>query len=153
LLKVIITLTGLIGAVLFLGGCWLFYNQVLQGRKQADAEILGAELESYQQTDEGTTTTMYRSKYEVSYSAEGRLFRRPLKGNFGSSRSESIAARLRKNPVGSRRPVYYLPGQPENIVIDPLARRFGFALLFLSIGATVVAVAGLLYYTAQPLEW
>jgi hypothetical protein len=153
LTKLLSYATVLIGLVFFVAGSWLFYLQVLQGRKQADAEILSAEMESFEQTDEGTATKMYRSKYEVSYSAEGRLIRQPLRGNLSSWKPQDILERLKKNPVGSRRPLYYVPARPEDVMFDPLSRRIGFSLLFLSIGATIIGFGALLLYHGQPLDW
>ena len=143
----------LFGLLFALAGCALFYGQVLRGRKQAEAEILSGEVEAFQQTDEGTTVTLYRSKYEVRYNAEGQEFQAPVRAMLGTSKPEPAQARLRGNPVGSRRPIYYLPGSPEDFVIEPLERRIGVSLLFLSIGVTIMAVAGLMLDEAQRLEW
>ena len=143
----------LLGLVFALAGCALFYGQVVRGRKQAEAEILSGEVESFEQTDEGTIVKLYRSKYEVRFDAEGREIRSPVRSTLGTSEPEPAQARLRGNPVGSRRPIYYLPARPEDFVIEPLERRIGFSLLFFSIGVTVMAVAGLLLYETQPLEW
>lgn len=153
LFKLLSWFTILIGALFFLLGSWFFYYQVLQGRKQTEAEILSAELGTFQDTDEGKTTTKYRSKYEVTYNVEGRLFRRPLQGNLGTRNKQDVQTRLSKNPVGSRRPIYYLRTRPEDFTLEPLGRRIGVSLVFLTIGVTILGVGASLWMSAQPLEW
>jgi hypothetical protein len=152
--KWIIYLCALFGLVFFLAGCALFFTQVLRGRKQTQAEVLDAEVEAFQYTDEGQTSTRYRAKYDVRFeTAEGRPIRTPILGSLAAGDPETVKKKLRENPAGSHRPIYYLPARPENIVTDPLARRVGVSLLFLTIGATILAVSGLLLYQTQPLEW
>jgi hypothetical protein len=151
--KLLSYVTVLFGLVFFIAGSWLLYVQVLQGRKETEAEILSGEVERFEQTEEGTTTTLYRSKYEVSFTAEGRFFRRPLQGNFSSNNAGDIQKRLSRNPPGSRRPIYYLRARPESFVLEGLSRRIGTSFLFMAIGVTVMAVGALLLYQAQPLEW
>jgi len=151
--KFFIYLCGLIGIAFLLAGSLLFFNQVLRGRKQTEAEILGVAVEAFENHDEGRTFTSYRAKYEVRYEAEGRSYRVPLRGNLVSASAEEARLRSSSNPPGSRRPLFYLPDRPENIVLDPLGRRIGFSLLFLSIGLTVVACAVLLWLQSRPLDW
>jgi hypothetical protein len=151
--KFFIYLWAAIGTGFLLAGFILLFNQILRGRRQTDAEILSVDVESYQTRDEGQTFTAYRSRYEVRYQAEGRTFSVPLRGNLASATADEARSKSRNNPVGSRRPIYYLPDQPENFVLDPLGRRTGFSLLFLTIGLSAVGSALLSWYQAQPLDW
>jgi hypothetical protein len=146
-------LAGLIGAGFLIAGALMFYGQVARGRKEAEAEILSGEVERFEQTDEGQTVTLYRSKYEIRFRAEGREITVPLRSHTGTAKPEPAQARLRENPPGSRRPIYYLPERPEDFVFDPLGRRIGISLLCLSIGLTGIAVTALLLYQSQPAEW
>jgi hypothetical protein len=151
--KFFIYLTCLIGLGFLLAGCVLFFNQVLRGRRQAEAEILAGEVEAFQNNDEGQRFTSYRAMYEVRYQAGGETYQIPLRGNFISATAEEAKIRLANNPVGSLRPIYYLPDRPENVVIDSLSRRIGFSLLFLSIGLAVLACSVLMWLLARPLDW
>ena len=151
--KFVIFFLAFFGAVFSVAGSYLFYSQVLRGRKQTEAEILSVDVESFKTQDEGEVYTAYRAKYEIRFSAGGRLFQLPLSGNLASATADEARAKARSNPVGSHRPVYYLPARPEDIVLDSLGRRFGFCLLLLSIGLSVLAGSVLLWYIAQPLEW
>jgi hypothetical protein len=151
--KCFLYLCAAIGLVFSLAGSILLYSQVLRGRKQTEAEILSVEVESYQEHDEGQTFTAYRARYQVRYQAEGRLFQLPLRGNLVSHSADEAKLKVRTNTVGARRTIYYLPERPENFVLDPLERRAGLSLLFLSIGLTIVAASLLLWYQARPLDW
>jgi hypothetical protein len=147
--RFLLYLCGLIGIVFLLAGGYLFFKQVLGARKQAEAEILTVELEAFQNHDEGQTVTSYRTKYEVRYQAGGI----PLRGNLVSASAEEARLKSVNNPVGSLRPLFYLPGRPENVILDPLGRRVGFSLLFISIGLTVLAGTVLMWLQARPLDW
>ena len=151
--KFFLYLCGLIGIAFFFAGSLLFFNQVLRGRKQTDAEILDVAVEAFENHDEGQTFTSYRAKYQVRYEAEGRSYQLPLRGNLVSASAEEARLKSQNNPPGSRRPLFYLPNQPENVVLDPLGRRIGFSLLFLSIGLTVIGCAVLMWFQARPLDW
>jgi Protein of unknown function (DUF3592) len=146
-------LLGLIGIVFLLAGSVLFFTQVLRGRKQTEAEILRVAVEAFQNHDEGQTFTSYRAKYEVRYQAGGRTYQIPLRGNLVSASAEEASRKSANNPVGSLRPIYYLPDRPEDVSLDPLGRRIGFSLLFASIGLSVLACAVLLWLQARPLDW
>ena len=151
--KFVIFFLAFFGAVFSLAGSVLFYSQVMRGRKQVEAEILSVDVESFKTQDEGEVYTAYRAKYEVRFSAAGRVYQLPLSGNLASATPDEAKAKAHRNSVGSHRPIYYLPARPEDIVLDPLARRFGFCLLLLSIGLCVLASAVLLWHVAQPLDW
>jgi hypothetical protein len=151
--KFFISLCGLIGIAFLLAGSLLFFNQVLRGRKRTEAEILGVAVEAFENHDEGRTFTSYRAKYDVRYEAEGRSYQLPLRGNLVSASAEEARLKSSSNPPGSRRPLFYLPDRPENVVLDPLGRRIGFSLLFLSIGLTVLASSVLMWLLARPLDW
>ena len=151
--KLAILATALFGAVFFVVGILLFYSQVFRGRKQAEAEILSAELESFQQTDEGNTVTLFRSKYEVRYEVDGRVFTTAVRSATGTSSRASVEAKLRDNPVGSRRPLYYLPNKPDNVALDPVSRRAGFSLIFVTIGLTVLAGSALFWPIGEGNVW
>jgi hypothetical protein len=151
--RFLIYLSALMGAGFLVAGGLMFYSQVLRGRKEAEAEILSAEVERFEQTDDGRTVTLYRSKYQIRFDADGRVFTLPLRSLTGTSKPEPAQARLQANPVGSRRSIYYLPERPEDFVFEPLARRIGFALLCFTVGLAGIAVTALLRYQSQPLEW
>lgn len=153
MLKFGIYTSGLVG-LLFVGvGLWMFYSQVLRGRKQADAEILTAAVESFEQTNDSVTTTMYRTKYEIRYLAEGRYFTIPVRSTYANSRRAVAEKRLLDNPAGSRQPIYYLPDRPESVSLEPLPRRAGFAFLFLSVGVIILGFTAILWFSSLPYEW
>jgi hypothetical protein len=151
--KFFIYLCCLIGLAFLLAGSLLLFNQALRGRKQTEAEILTVEVEGFRNHDEGQTFTSYRAKYEVRYQAGRTTYQIPLRGNLVSASAEEARLKSAKNPVGSLRPLYYLPDRPEDVVLDPLGRRIGFSLLFLSVGLTVVACSVLMWLQARPLDW
>jgi len=151
--KFLLYLCGVIGIGFLVAGSILFFTQVLRGRKQTEAEILAVEVEAFQSHDEGQTFTSYRTRYEVRYEAGGKTYQIPLHGNLVSATVEEATLKSADNRVGSRRPVYYLPDRPEDVALDPLGRRIGFSLLFLSIGLTVLACSGLMWLQARPLDW
>jgi hypothetical protein len=151
--KLVPYLVGLCGAVFFIAGSLFLYFQVLRGRKQAQAEILGVDVESYETSDENGSVKQYRLRYQVQYTVDGRLFRVPLSGNRGSNTPEEARLRQPGNPVGQRRPVYYRPDKPEDVVIEPLGRRLGVSMLFISVGATILACSALMLYQTPPLDW
>jgi uncharacterized protein DUF3592 len=151
--KFLLYLCGLIGIVFLLAGGLLFFNQVWRGRKQADAEILAVEVEAFENHDDGRTFTSYRAKYEVRYEAGGRTYQILLRGNLVSASAEAAKLKSLNNPVSSLRPLFYLPERPEDVVLDPLGRRIGFSLLFVSIGLTVLACTALMWLQARPLDW
>ena len=142
---------GLFGVLFFAAALVLFYGQVLRGRKEAEAEILSGAVESFQQSDENSTGTFYRPRYQVRYMAGGRLFTISVASPTGTAR-DAAEARLHNN-IGSRLPLYYLPSQPENVTLDPLHRRAGAVLLFLTVALTILGVAAILWYSSRPVEW
>lgn len=151
--KFLVYLCGLIGMAFLVAGGLLFFNQVLRGRKQADAEILAVEVEGFEDHQDGQAFTRYRAKYEVRYEAGGRTYQIPLQGNFVSASDGEARLRSANNPVGSLRPIYYLPDRPEDVALDPLGRRIGFSLLVLSVGLTVLGCSVMMWLQAQPLNW
>lgn len=151
--KFVIYSLAIFGAVFSIVASYLLYSQVLRGRKQSEAEILSVDVESFKTQNDDQVYTAYRAKYQVRFSADGRSFQLPVSGNLASLTADEARAKAGHNPVGSRRPVYYLPGRPEDILLDPPARRFGFCLLLLSIGLSILAGSVLLWRQAQPLEW
>lgn len=99
------------------------------------------------------TVTLFRSKYEVRYEVDGRIFTNVVRSATGTSSRESVEAKLRGNPVGSRRPLYYLPNQPDNVALDPVSRRAGFSLIFVTIGLTILAGSALAWPCGERYQW
>jgi hypothetical protein len=151
--KFAIIVVAVIGAFFLVVGMLLFYLKVYRGRKATEALILSSEVESFEHTDEGVTTTLFRSKYEVRYQVDGRLFTTVVRSSTGVSNRASVEAKLRNNPVGSQRPLYYLPNRPEDVELEPVLRRAGFSLIFVTVGLTILAGSALAWPFWEHYAW
>lgn len=144
-MKFFIYCVALFGLIFGLVGCLFLWTQVLRGRKQAQAEIIVVEIESFENNGGDVTSTAYRAKYRVRYETEGRYYELPATGSHSSATHDAALAKSRLSPVGSLRPIYYLPGRPENFSLDPLGRRFGISMIFVAVGLTVLGASILLW--------
>lgn len=152
--KFAIYVAGAVGLFFFLIGCCLLIAEVRRSRKPVQAEILQSAVEQYQGTDgDGVECTFFRSRYEVRYIVDGRLITALVRSPVGTTQVAGVQRKLASNPAGTRRMLYYSPANPEDLSVDPLVRRSGFALIFCSVGLYVVGAATLLWLAARPVEW
>ncbi len=134
------------GSVLFVGLRGLVRAKASVDWPNTQGEIVESSVDRRRSSGSNGSSTTYHAEILYEFSVDGTTFNgsRVAYGDYGSS-NPSHARRIVNNyPEGKRVTVYYMPGNPEESLLEPgvQAKTWfvpGFGLIFFTAGSLMAA--------------